>query len=140
MVPKAETDAAMQSQSSSRDEPRQDGEVKRIHGLGAANNHESANAEGGWADEDDGSGDPEHTQPCRMGGISMMQLMEDMKKDAVEQEGLVTIISELISETVQRNDSRNVRKRLLRRLHPPPGASFQHAGNNPPPLCRGSPS
>ena len=60
------------------------------------------------AAEGDSSKESAHTLPCEEGGLTMIEMIIAMKKDAVEQESLVLIISDLISETVQRNDARNV--------------------------------
>lgn len=52
------------------------------------------------------------TQPIEEGGMSMIQFAAAMKKDAQDQNRLVKIIWSLVSETVERNDSRKV-SRLL---------------------------
>lgn len=51
-------------------------------------------------------------QPIEEGGMSMIQYAAAMKKDAQDQNRLVKIIWSLVSETVERNDSRKVRRQV----------------------------
>jgi hypothetical protein len=49
-----------------------------------------------------------HTVAFEAGGLSMMDLASAMRADAEEQEKLVEILSEMLDETVKRNDSLQV--------------------------------
>ena len=51
---------------------------------------------------------PAHTIPCEAGGISMIELVYSMKADAAAQENLLVIFSEMLDETVERNDQLQV--------------------------------
>ena len=46
-----------------------------------------------------------HTMPTEAGGLTMIEFMMVFKADAAQQEHLVQLISELLQETVARNDS-----------------------------------
>jgi hypothetical protein len=56
------------------------------------------------------AGQPEqvaaHCMPIEHGGLSMLELIDAMKKDAGTQERLAHIIADLVQETVSRNDRR----------------------------------
>jgi hypothetical protein len=61
----------------------------------------------GHSDKNDGGfgfGFPSHTMPCEAGGITMIELVYAMKSDASDQEKLIGIFSEMLDETVERND------------------------------------
>jgi hypothetical protein len=51
-----------------------------------------------------GFGLPAHIMPCEAGGITMIELVYAMKSDASDQERLIGIFSEMLDETVERND------------------------------------
>ena len=51
---------------------------------------------------------PAHTMPCEAGGITMIELVYAMKSDAADQEILIGIFSEMLDETVERNDGLQV--------------------------------
>jgi hypothetical protein len=59
---------------------------------------------------------PAHTMPCEAGGITMIELVYAMKSDAADQEILIGIFSEMLDETVERNDRLQVFEFRLQRL------------------------
>jgi hypothetical protein len=126
----------MQEQSKPAGSTGEEGGEKRVNVKAEAREPRASQAPGAPSESlfqgDDGSGDPEHSQPCQQGGLTMVRLAQEMKKDAAEQENLVSIIAELISETVQRNDSRNVRAALP----PAPGVDDWHNLMTPCPTQR----
>ena len=54
-----------------------------------------------------------HTVAYEAGGLSMMELASVMRADAEAQEKLVEILSEMLDETVKRNDSLQVRQHFV---------------------------
>ena len=126
----------MQEQSKPAGNTGVEGRENRVNVKAEARESRAGQASGAPSEPsfkgDDGSGDPEHSQPCQQGGVTMVRLAQEMKKDAAEQENLVSIIAELISETVQRNDSRNVRFALPA----PPGIDDWHNLMTPCPTQR----
>jgi hypothetical protein len=54
-----------------------------------------------------------HTVAYEAGGLSMMELATVMRADAEAQEKLIQILSEMLDETVKRNDSLQVRLQFV---------------------------
>jgi len=91
----------------------QGGTAKQIHEASARHENEAPNpgaAAPGHSAHASVSGQaeqgPAHCCPIEQGGLTMLELIDAMKKDALIQEKLVHIIADLVQETVSRNDRR----------------------------------
>ncbi len=52
--------------------------------------------------------EPLHTVPMEAGGLTMVELVSAMKKDALDQDKIVAMVAELIEKVVNRNDKMQV--------------------------------